>query len=129
MACYAGRAGVITLGGTAVAQITSYTVNETADTSECTHFDTVGNYREYKTTFKAFDGSMDLVWDRQDATIAAGEEYAMVLYPEGDDTASDWTISGAIIVTGLEISGETEGNVSASLSFQGTGALTRAAEV
>lgn len=129
MACYAGRNGVITLGGTAVAQITSYTVNETADTAECTHFDTTGGYREYKTTFKAFDGSMDLVWDRQDSSVVVGDEYAMILYPEGNDTATDWTISGTIIVTGLELSAETEGNVEASISFQGTGALTRAAEV
>lgn len=128
MACYAGRNGVITLGGTAVAQITSYTVNETADTAECTHFDT-GGYREYKTTFKSFDGSFDLVWDRQDGDITVGTEYAMILYPEGNDTATDWTISGTIIITGLEISAETEGNVEASVTFQGTGTLTRAAEV
>ena len=129
MACYAGRNGVLTLGGTAVAQITSYTVNETADTSECTHFDTVGGYREYKTTFKSFDGSTDVVWDRQDGDIVVGDEYAMILYPEGNDTATDWTISGTIIITGFEMSAETEGNVEGSVTFQGTGALTRAAEV
>lgn len=129
MACYAGRNGVITLDGTAVAQITSYTVNETADTAECTHFDT-GGFREYKTTFKSFDGSFDLVWDRQDGTIDVGAEYDMILYPEGDNGATlDWTISGTIIITGLEISAETEGNVEASVTFQGTGDLVRAAEV
>lgn len=129
MACYAGRNGVITLAGDAVAQITSYTVNETADTAECTHFDTTGGYREYETTFKAFDGSIDVVWNRQDGDIAVGTTYAMILYPEGNDTATDWTISGNIIITGFEVSAETEGNVEGSISFQGTGALTRAAEV
>ena len=129
MACYSGRGGVLTLGGSAIAQITSYTINETADVSECTHFDTVGGYREYSTTFKSFDGSVDVVWNRQDGDIVVGNTYALVVYPEGDNTATDWTISGSVIITGFEISGETEGNVEGSLSFQGTGALTRAAEV
>jgi predicted secreted protein len=129
MACYAGRNGVITLDGTAVAQITSYTVNEVADTAECTHFDTTGGYREYATTFKSFDGSMDVVWDRQDNTITVGTQYAMILYPEGNDGSTDWGLQGNIIITGLEISAELEGNVEASISFQGTGALEREAEV
>lgn len=128
MACYAGRNGVIEAGGSAIAQITSYTVNETADTAECTHFDTTGGYREYETTFKSFDGSIDVVWNRQDGDLTVGETYAMNLYPEGNTAAStDWMISGNIIITGFEVSAETEGNVEGSISFQGTGALTRAA--
>ena len=129
MACYAGRNGVLKMGASAVAQITSYTVNETADTAECTHFDTTGGYREYATTFKAFDGSLDVVWNRQDGDVVVGTTYAMELFPEGDDTATDWKISGNVIITGFEISAETEGNVEGSISFQGNGVLTRAAEV
>jgi len=133
MACTAGRDGVLKVGTSgsevSVAQITSYTVNETADTTECTHFDTTGSFREYKTTLKGFDGSIDVIWyegSEQDAALDVGEEYSMVLYPAGEGTATDWEIKGDIIVTGLEITAATEDNVTATITFQGTGALTRA---
>lgn len=128
MTCYAGRNGVLTLDGSAVAQITSYTINESADTTECTHFDTAG-WREHATTFRSFDGSIDVVWNRQDGDIVVGTTYELVVYPEGNGTSTDWTITGDVIITAMEISGETEGNVQASITFQGTGALVRAAEV
>jgi predicted secreted protein len=48
----------------------------------------------------------------------------MDLYPEGEGTGV-WKISGDIIVTALELTAATEENVSASVTFQGTGALTR----
>jgi len=128
MACISGKSGVIKAGGSAIAQLTSYTITENADTSECSHFDSAG-YRTYVTTFKSWDGSADLVWDRQDGTLVVGNTYTLEVYPEGDDTATDWKISGDVIVTSFEISGETESHVTASVSLQGTGVLARAAEV
>ena len=98
MACFEGRNGVIKTDaatpGTmvAVAQLTSYTITETADTAECTHFDTAG-FREYKTTFRSWELSADMVWDRQDGTLTVGSEVAIEVYPEGDSTATDWLIS------------------------------------
>ena len=127
MACYAGKNGVLKTGGSAIAQLTSYTITENADTSECSHFDSAG-YRTYVATFNSWDGSADLVWDRQDGTLVVGSTYTLDVYPEGDDTATDWKISGSVIVTSFEISGETESHVTASVSLQGTGALTRGIE-
>jgi len=123
MACTQGRNGVLKADDTAIAQLTSYTLNESVDTIECTNFDSPA-YREYSTTFKAFDGSFDVVWDRQDGDVVVGSTYSMDLYPEGEGTGV-WKINGDIIVTALEITGATEENVSASVTFQGTGALTR----
>jgi|15BtaG_2_1085339.scaffolds.fasta_scaffold16778_4 predicted secreted protein len=128
MSCFAGKNGVITADGSAIAQLTSYTINENADTSECTHFDSA-DYRSYRTTFKSWDGSCDLVWDRQDGDLVVGNEYALIVYPEGNDTSTDWKISGTIIITSFEISAATEDNVTASCSFQGNGVLARAEEV
>jgi len=129
MACFEGRNGVIKVEGVAVAQLTSYTITETADTAECTHFDTAG-FREYKTTFRSWEASADMVWDRQDGTLTVGSTVTIDVYPEGDDTATDWKISGATaIITSMDISAATEDNVTASVSLQGSGALTRAAEV
>jgi predicted secreted protein len=133
MACFAGRNGVIKTGTgtpvvyTAVAQLTSYNINETADTAECTHFDT-GGFREYKTTFRSWEVSADMVWNRQDADLTVGSEVAIEVYPEGDAVAgTDWIISGAVaIITSMDITAATEDNVSASVTLQGSGALTRA---
>tara|TARA_R110000744_G_scaffold116939_1_gene218653 strand:+ start:331 stop:738 length:408 start_codon:yes stop_codon:yes gene_type:complete len=132
MACFAGRNGVIKTDaatpGTmvAVAQLTSYNINETADTAECTHFDTLG-FREYKTTFRSWEVSADMVWNRQDADLTVGSEVAIEVYPEGDDTATDWVISGAVaIITSMDITAATEDNVSASVTLQGSGPLLRA---
>lgn len=127
MACFAGKDGVLKAGGTAIAQLTAYTITENADTTECTHFDS-GDYRDYRTTFKSFDGSADLVWNRQDGDLVVGNTYVLDVYPEGDDTATDWKKTGSVIVTSFEITASTEDNVTASVSFQGTGALTTGVE-
>ena len=127
MACVAGKNGVLKADGSAIAQLTSYTITENADTTECSHFDT-GGWREFRTTMRGFDGSADFVWDRQDGDLITGTEYALEVYPEGEG-AGQWKINGSVIITSIEISGETEGFVSGSISFQGTGALTRAEAV
>jgi len=127
MACVAGKDGVLKAAGSAIAQLTSYTITENADTTECSHFDT-GGWREFRTTMRSFDGSADFVWNRQDGDLVVGTEYALEVYPEGEG-ANVWKISGSVIVTSIEITAETEGNVEGSVSFQGTGALTRAETV
>ena len=127
MSCFAGKNGVLKSGGTAIAQLTSYTITENADTAECTHFDSA-DYRDYRTTFKSWDASADLVWDRQDGDLVVGNTYTLDVYPEGDDTATDWKLSGSVIVTSFEITAATEDNVTASVSLQGSGVLTRGQE-
>lgn len=127
MSCTAGKNGVLKAGGTAIAQLTSYSISETADTTECTHFDSL-SYREHAVTFKSWDGSADLVWARQDGDIVVGNTYVLDVFPEGDSTATDWKISGTVIITSFALTGATEDNVSGSIAFQGTGVLTRGIE-
>ena len=127
MSCTAGKNGVIKAGGSAIAQLTSYSISETADTVECTHFGSL-SYREHATTFKSFDGSADLIWNRQDGDIVVGNTCTLEVFPEGDSTATDWKISGDVIITSFALTGATEDNVSASIAFQGTGVLTRGIE-
>lgn len=137
MACTAGRNGVIKVGPAgsevAVAQLTSYNINETADTAECTHFDT-GGFREYKTTFRSWEMSADMVWNRQDGDLTVGSEVKVEVYPEGDAVAgTDWIIStdaadagSYAIITGMDITAATEDNVTASVTMAGSGSLNRA---
>jgi predicted secreted protein len=133
MSCFAGKNGVVKIGvadsEVAVAQITNYTINETADTVECSHMDQDGNFKEYAPGMKSWSGSIDLIWNGQDTVTGlevGADAVAIDVYPEGD-AGTGAIMSGAIIITSMDVSGSVDGNVSASLSFQGTGTLSRTA--
>lgn len=119
MACYAGKAGVVSVGGSNVAQVRSYTITENSDTAECTAMG--DTYRTHVATLKSWEGSAELVWDKQDDAIAVGSTVALIVYPEG----SGDNMAGDIIITSMEVTADYEDVVTATISFTGTGALTR----
>jgi hypothetical protein len=93
--------------------------------------------RQYVKGLSSFSGSADVYWDPAHFTGTNdidGELFAAVgdagtsiaVYPEGDVGSSDKIMSGNIIVTGYTINGSFDGMIEASISFQGTGALTYA---
>ena len=120
MACYAGKAGVVSIAGSNVAQVRSFTVTETSDTAECTAMG--DTYRSHISTLKSWEGSAEVVWDKQDDSITVGgSEVALIVYPEG----SGDNLAGDIIITSIEVTAEFEDVITASINFTGTGALTR----
>lgn len=122
MACYAGKLGVVSVGGTDVAEVKSWSLSESSDTGECTAMG--DDYRKFLPTLKTWEGSMDVVWDKQesDADLAVGgDEVAIIVYPQ---TTGD-AFFGNIIVSSYEVSAEMNDVIAATLSFTGTGALTR----
>jgi predicted secreted protein len=127
MATIIGRDGVIKSGGTTIAQLRSYSIEESADTVESTVM--TDTSRGFKVTLTSFSGSADVYWDPDDAgqdllTIGA-QDLAIVFYPEGDGAATgDVSYSGNMHVTGITRSGSFDGMVEASITFQGNGALT-----
>lgn len=126
MANHAGSEGTVHVGTTAIAEIRSYSVSETADTIEDT---TMGDTsRTYKSSLKSFTGSIDVFWDETDTTgqgaLTVGSEVTIKFYPEGASTG-DAFYSGSAIVTGLTINGSFDGMVEASITVQGNGALTK----
>ena len=125
MATHKGSEGTVKIGANAIAEIRTWTINETADTLEDT---TMGDSaRTYKPSLTSWDGSMDVYWDETDtngqgaATI--GAEITLNVYPEGA-TSGDSYYTGSAIVTGVSRTGSFDGMVEASLTFQGTGALS-----
>lgn len=128
-ASYHGKGGALTLGGTALGQVKEWTINETVDVVETT---TMGDTsREYLAGIKGFEGSADVLYmssDNSDDTgLAAGEitvgtTYAGIFYPAGE--SGNVSYSGSVIVTGIEVAATFDDVVTASISFQGTGALT-----
>ena len=125
MATHKGSEGTVKIGANAIAEIRTWTINETADTLEDT---TMGDSaRSYKPSLTSWDGSMDVYWDETDtngqgaATI--GAEITLNVYPEGAVTGDSY-YTGSAIVTGVSRTASFDGMVEASLTFQGTGALS-----
>lgn len=125
MATHIGRDGKIKVGSNAVAEVRSFSIEETGDTVE----DTVmtDTARTYLATLTSFTGSADVFWDETDTNgqgaLTVGSSVTINFYPEGDDTG-DTYYSGSAIVTGVSRSSSFDGMVEASISLQGSGALT-----
>ena len=125
MATHAGSEGTVKSGANDVAEIRSYSLEETADTIEDT---TMGDSsRTYLSSLKTFSGSVDVFWDETDTngqgSFTVGSSVTLAIYPEGD-TTGDTYYSGSAIVTGKTITGSFDGMVEATFTLQGTGALT-----
>jgi predicted secreted protein len=125
MATHKGSEGTVKVGSNAIAEIRSYNIDETADTLEDTSMG--DSARTYKPSLTSFSGSIDVFWDETDTSgqgaLDIGSEVTLNFYPEGD-TAGDTYYSGSAIVTGVSRSAAFDGLVEASISVQGTGALT-----
>jgi len=125
MATHAGSEGTVKVGSNAVAEIRSYSIEESADTLEDTSMGDTA--RTYKPSLTNFTGSLDVLWDETDATgqgaLTIGAEVTLNLYPEGD-TSGDTYYTGSAIVTGRSITGSYDGLVEMSISVQGNGALS-----
>jgi len=82
---------------------------------------------ELKSSLTSFSGSLDVFWDETDTSgqgaLTIGSEVTLNVYPEGD-TSGDTYYTGTAIVTGVSRSASFDGLVEASVSVQGTGALT-----
>jgi len=83
--------------------------------------------RTYKSSLTSFSGSIDVFWDETDTSgqgaLTIGSEVTLNVYPEGADSG-DTYYTGSAIVTGVTRSASFDGLVEASVSVQGTGALT-----
>ena len=125
MATHTGSEGTVKVGSDAIAEIRSFSLEESADTLEDT---TMGDTaRTYKSSLTTFTGSVDVFWDETDTAgqgaLTIGASVTLNVYPEGD-TAGDTYYSGSAIVTGITRSSSFDGLVEASITVQGSGALT-----
>lgn len=125
MATHTGSEGTVKVGSNAIAEIRSFSIEESADTLEDT---TMGDTaRTYKSSLTNYTGSVDVLWDETDTTgqgaLTIGAEVTLNLYPEGD-TSGDTYYTGSAIVTGRTINSSYDGLVEMSISVQGNGALS-----
>jgi predicted secreted protein len=125
MATHTGSEGTVKVGSNAIAEIRSFSIEESADTLEDT---TMGDTaRTYKSSLTTYTGTVDVLWDETDTTgqgaLTIGAEVTLNLYPEGD-TSGDTYYTGSAIVTGRTINSSYDGLVEMSISVQGNGALS-----
>lgn len=126
MATHTGSEGTVKVGANAIAEIRSFSIEESADTLDDT---TMGDTaRTYKPSLTTFTGTIEVLWDETNTTgqgaLTIGADVTLNLYPEGD-TAGDTYLTGAAIVTGRTINSSFDGLVEMSISVQGNGALTQ----
>ena len=125
MANHTGVDGIIKIGANTVAEVRDWSVNESADTIEDTTMNDTS--KTFQAGLKSWSGSLNAYWDETDTNgqvvLAIGSTAALELYPEGA-TTGDAKYSGSAIITSVGIAVPTNGMVTRSIGFQGTGALT-----
>ena len=124
MATHHGKEGVVTAGGTAVGELTSFTLETTGDVVEDTALtDATKSFVAGRTSFS---GTLEMHFDETDSqqtSLIAGATIAFILLPEGN-ASGDRSFSGSGIVTGMSVNNTMDAIVSRTVTFQGTGALT-----
>ena len=124
MATHHGKEGVVTVGGTAVGELTSFTLETTGDVVEDTSLSDAT--KSFVTGRTSFSGTLEMHFDEsstEQETLIAGASISFVLLPEGN-TAGDASYTGTGIVTGMSINNSMDAIISRTVTFQGTGALT-----
>ena len=125
MATFTGKAGVVQTGSNALAEVRSYSITQTGDTTESTSMG--DSAKTFEATLTEFSGSVDLFFDDTDSSgqvsLTIGSSFTLNLAPEGTGSGS-YKLSGSAIVTDITRSAAHDGLVEMSIAFQGTGALT-----
>jgi|TARA_B100001250_G_scaffold399606_1_gene409203 hypothetical protein len=124
MATHHGKEGVVTVGGTGVGELTSFTLETTGDVVEDTALtDATKSFVAGRTSFS---GTLEMHFDETDTpqtNLTAGSSLAFILLPEGN-SSGDRSFTGTGIVTGMSVNNSMDAIISRTVTFQGTGALT-----
>tara|TARA_Y100001970_G_scaffold15565_1_gene17511 strand:- start:954 stop:1343 length:390 start_codon:yes stop_codon:yes gene_type:complete len=125
MATHTGSSGTVKVGANAIAELRSWSLDQSQDTVETTKLgDTV---KTYSATQSSSSGTMDCFWDETDTNgqvaCTIGATVTLNLYPEGA-TSGDTYYTGSAIITSVGVAQTHDGIVERSIGFQVTGAVT-----
>ena len=125
MATHHGKEGVVKAGGTGIGEITGFTLETTADVVEDTALtDATKSFVAGRTSFS---GTLEMNYDETDSpqqTLTVGSEISFVLLPEGN-SSGDESFTGSGIITGMSVTNGMDAIITRSVTFQGTGTLSR----
>ena len=108
-----------------IGELTGYTLETTADVVEDTQLSDAT--KSFVAGRSSFSGTLEMSYDETDSpqqTLTAGTTISFILAPEGNYTG-DETFTGSGIVTGMSVNVTLDGITTRSVTFQGTGTLTR----
>ena len=124
MAVHHGKEGEVVVGGSAVGELVSFTLETTGDVVESTKMaDAAKTFVAGRTSFS---GTLEMHFDEADSVqtqLTAGASITFKLLPEGGSTG-DRKFEGESVITGMSVSQPLDGVIARSVTFQGTGALT-----
>lgn len=126
-----GRKGKIVFAAAGVvAEVTDWSIDETADTFEDTAMDPAAGDAAPKTFGvgnSEWQGQLTCNYDRSDAdgqvAMRAGAVGTVKLYPEGDAAGKKY-FSGTIIVNKFGAQSNVNGKITSQFSFRGTGTFS-----
>jgi hypothetical protein len=137
MPTLSGNNGTVAVGGVAIAATRNFSVEITSDTIETT---TMGvDVRTYVKGLSTFSGTADIYFDdsvydtnetllNPTATLVGATPVNLKFYvaygTDGTGTGNDTVFNGSAVVTGFTVNSSMDGMVEASISFQGSGAVT-----
>lgn len=133
MACYSGKDGALSVDGTNVAYLTSWTVTQNAEVLECAYMG--ADWKDNHAGLKSWEGSAEanftdtaaaagLTPAQQAANeVIVGSTVTLYFYPNASDADFGWT--GSAVVTSIENSASLGEVQTVSLSFTGSGALAQ----
>ena len=125
MAVHHGKEGEVVVGGSAVGELSSFTIETTGDVVESTKMS--DSAKSFIAGSTSFSGTLEMHYDETDSpqqTLTAGSSISFVLLPEGN-SSGDESFTGTGIVTGMSVNNAMDEIISRTVTFQGTGALTR----
>ena len=126
MATHSGHEGLVKVATDTVAEVTSWSIDESGDTIEDSELsDSAKTFLSGQTSWTA---SIEAHWDETDTAqnaMTSGAAVTLSLYPEGA-TAGAKYFTGAVIITSISRSGGSGATVTANFGAQGNGALSLA---
>ena len=124
MATHHGKEGVVTVGGTAIGNVTGFTLDTTHDVVEDTSLE--DSNKSFLAGRGTFTASIDMNYDEtnaQQTSLIQGSSLSFVFLPEGN-SSGDESFSGSGIVTGMSVGVPLDGVIARTVTIQGTGGIT-----
>lgn len=125
MATHHGKLGTCKVGANTVAEIKSWSLDESADTVEDTAMG--DSSKTYIVGTTDASGSITCHWDETDTTgqgaMTVGASVTLNLYPEGADSG-DYFATMTALITGVGVSVDMGDIIERSISFQASGGVT-----
>jgi len=125
MATHVGTSGVVKVGSDLVAEVTGFTIDESADVVEDSQL--TDTSKSYKVLRSDATGTVECHWDETDTNgqtaLAVGSSVTLNLYPEGD-SSGDTYYTGTALVTGVSQNVSLDGVISRTITVQFSGGVS-----